>query len=102
MTSGRHCYNYLGRDINFNLNYINSLSPHDELKHHFTSLKTGFYNENFNKNGLPILGQYLAIFFNFSPTLNHLHPLQVENCNSNSRLVVDEDDNGKCRLQRVK
>ena len=32
----------------------------------------------------------MAIFFNFSPTSNHLHPLQVENCDSHSRLVVDE------------
>ena len=45
--------------------------------------------------------QYMAIFFNFSPTSSHLHPLQVENCDSNSRLVVDEDDNGKRRLERV-
>ena len=46
--------------------------------------------------------QYIAIFFNFSPTSNHLHPLQVENCDSNSRLVVDEDDYSKFRLERVK
>ena len=45
--------------------------------------------------------QYMAIFFNFPPTSNHLHSLQVENCDSNSRLVVDEDDNGKFRLERV-
>ena len=45
--------------------------------------------------------QYMAIFFNFSPTLTHLHPLQVEYCDSNSRLVVDEDDNGKIRLEKV-
>ena len=44
----------------------------------------------------------MAIFFNFSPILNHLHPLQVQNCGSNSRLVVDEDDNGKFRFERVK
>ena len=44
--------------------------------------------------------QYIAIFFSFSTTSNHLHPLQVENCDSNSRLV--EDDNGKFRLERVK
>ena len=44
----------------------------------------------------------MVIFFNFSPTPNHLHPLQVENCDSNSRLAVDEDDIGKFRLQRVK
>ena len=46
--------------------------------------------------------QYMAIFFNFSPKSNHLHPLQVENCDSNSQLVVDEDDNGKFRLERAK
>ena len=43
--------------------------------------------------------QYIEIFFNFSPTSNHLHPLQVENCDSNSRLVVDEDDNVKSGLK---
>ena len=36
--------------------------------------------------------QYMVIFFTFSPTSNHRHPLQVENCDS--RLVVDEDDYG--------
>ena len=45
--------------------------------------------------------QYMAIFFTFSPTSNHLHPLQIENCDSNSRLVVDEDDNDKLRLERL-
>ena len=45
---------------------------------------------------------YMAIFFNFSPTSNHLHPLQVENCDSNSRLVVDEDDNGNLGLKWLK
>ena len=45
--------------------------------------------------------QYMLIFFNFSLTSNHLHPLQVENFDSNSRLVVDEDDNGKFRLEKV-
>ena len=43
----------------------------------------------------------MAIFFTFSPKANHLRPLKVENCDSNSRLVVDEDDNGKFRLERV-
>ena len=51
---------------------------------------------------MKLVYQYMPIFFNFSPTLRHLHPLQVENCVSNSRLVVDEDDNGKFRLERVK
>ena len=39
---------------------------------------------------LTLFYQYMAIFINFSPTSSHLHPLQVENCGSNSRLVVDE------------
>ena len=51
--------------------------------------------ENFHETGLPIHGS-------FSSTSNHLHPLQVENCDSNTRFVVDEDDNGKFRLQRGK
>ena len=51
---------------------------------------------------MKLVYQYMTIFFNFQTTSNHLHPLQVENCDSNSRLVVDEDDNGKFRLERVK
>ena len=43
--------------------------------------------------------QFMAIVINLS---SHLHPLQVENCASNSRFVVDEDDNGEFRLERVK
>ena len=34
----------------------------------------------------------MAIFFHFSLTPNNLHPLQVMNCDSNLRLVVDEGD----------
>ena len=48
---------------------------------------------------MKLIYQYMVIFFNFSPTSSHLHPLQVENCDSNSRLVVDENANGK--LERV-
>ena len=51
---------------------------------------------------MKLVYQYIGNFFNFQTTSNHLHPLQVENCNSNSRLVVDEDDNGKFRPERVK
>ena len=47
------------------------------------------------KISLKMVYQYMVIFFNCSPTSNHLHPLQVGNCDSNSRLVVDEDDNVK-------
>ena len=50
---------------------------------------------------MKLVHQYMTIFFNLSHTSSHLHPLQVENCDSNSRLVVDEDDNDKFRLERV-
>ena len=43
----------------------------------------------------------MVTLFDFQATSNRLHTLQVENCGSNSRLVVDEDDNGKFRLERV-
>ena len=85
---------------------FNPLNPHDASKHHFTSLKIdlillqpiGFRTKFPTK----LVYQYMAIFFNFPPISNHLPPLQVENCGSNSRLVVEEDDNGKFRLERVK
>ena len=51
---------------------------------------------------MKLICQYMAIFFDFSLTLNLFHSPQVENCDSNSRLVVDEDDYGKLRLERVK
>ena len=41
----------------------------------------------------------MPIFFTFSSPSSHLHPLQVENCDSNSRLVVNEDDNVKFGLK---
>ena len=53
------------------------------------------------KISMKLFFQYVAIFINFSSTSSRLHPLQVENCDSNSRLVVDEDDNGKFKFQRV-
>ena len=46
---------------------------------------------------MKLLYRYMTIFVNLSPSSSHLYPLQVENCESNSRLVVDEDDNGKFR-----
>ena len=45
------------------------------------------------KISMKLVHQYMAIFIIFSPNSIHLHPLQVANCDSNSRLVVDEDDN---------
>ena len=50
---------------------------------------------------MKLVYQYLVIFCNFETTSNHLHPLQVENCDSNSRLVVGKNDNDKFRLERV-
>ena len=50
---------------------------------------------------MKLVYQCIAIFFNFYTTSSHLHPLQVENCGSNSWLVVDEDDYGKFRPERV-
>ena len=51
---------------------------------------------------MKLLNKYLAIFFNFPPISSHLHPLQVENCDSNSWLVVGEDDNVKSGLKGLK
>ena len=49
---------------------------------------------------MKLIDQYVTIFFSFSP--NHLLSLQVENCDSDSRAVMDEDDNGKFRLEKFK
>ena len=86
---------------------INPLNPHDASKHNFASLKNDLISWN-----LEVLERKFSwncfknnsIFFHLSPTstcLSHFHPLQAENCDSNSWLVVDEDDNGKFRLERV-
>ena len=42
------------------------------------------------KISLKLSYQCMEIFFNFSHTSNYFHPLQVENCPSNSRLVADK------------
>ena len=52
------------------------------------------------KISMELVYQYFSSFF--LPTSNHLCPLQVENCDSNSRLVVNEDDNDKLRLESGK
>ena len=44
----------------------------------------------------------ISIYFFYLPsTSSHLHQLYVGNCDSNSRLVVDEEDKGKFGLERV-
>ena len=48
---------------------------------------------------MKLVYQYMTIFLLSHP--HYLHPLQVENCDSNSRLLVGEDDDGKFRIQRV-
>ena len=54
------------------------------------------------KISMKLVCHYMVIFTNFSLTSNHLHPLQVKNCDRNSLLLVDEDDHGKFRLEKVK
>ena len=63
---------------------LNPLSPHDALKEHFTSLKTHLIILQLRvlERKFPLNWFTNTIFFNFSPTSNHLHPLQVENCDS--------------------
>ena len=48
---------------------------------------------------MKLVYQNMEIFFNFLPTSGHLHPLEVENCDSNSRLVAAEDGNVKSGLK---
>ena len=84
---------------------INPLSPHDALKHHFTSLKNRLNfptTKAFRMNiSMKLVYQCMVIFLIFKKHSNHFHSLLVVNCDSNSRLVVDEDDYGKLRLERV-
>ena len=81
----------------------NPLNHHNAPKYHLASLKNDLISRFRTSRELrhqyiaPILAyQYIAIFFNFATTSNHLHSLQVENCDRNSWLVVDgvhEDNN---------
>ena len=71
-------------------NYFPCLNISDKFPH----MESGRTNEcHLKKNFKFCLGNIT--------TSNHFHPLQGENCDSNSRLVVDEDDNGKSKLERV-
>ena len=72
----------------------NPLSPHDaSMENKLISWNLVILKRTFSWKCL----KNNSIFFHLSPTLSHFHPLLV----SNSRLVVDENDNGKFRLQRV-
>ena len=93
--------------INYALNpeTLNPLNPYDASRHHFASLKNDLLSWKLSISEKKISRKCLLItiyLFHFSPTSNHLLLPQVENCESNSRLVVDEDDKGKFRLERVK
>ena len=59
--------------------------------------RTKMFLELFNINNI-----FFSSATHFISLPSHFHPLQDENRDSNSRLVVDEDDNGKFRLKRVK
>ena len=79
------------------------LSPHDALKHHFTSLKTDLIflqawvlERKFPWNWFTNIWKFSLIFKPHQIIFIH-----YKNCVSNSRLVVDKDDNGKFRLERV-
>ena len=89
------------------------VNPHD-VNQPSRCIKASFYiieniglfdfltTEGFRRQiSIKLFYEYMVIFFNLSPTSSHLHPLRVENCGSNSRLVVDEGDNGKFRTERV-
>ena len=84
---------------------FNPFSPHDASKHHFTSMKADLISPQLRgfrrKISMKLFHQHMAkltIFFNLSPYWSHLHPLKVKNYASN---VVDEDDHGKFRPERV-
>ena len=86
------------------------VNPHD-VNQPSRCIKASFYiienifdfltTEGFRRQiSIKLFYEYMVIFFNLSPTSSHLHPLRFENCGSNSRLVVDEGDNGKFRTER--
>ena len=85
---------------------LNAISPHArciKASFYIPENRLNSYDKDFRTNiSMKLVYQYMVIFFNFSPPSNDFHPLQVENCDSNSRLVVEEDDNGKFRPERVK
>ena len=90
---------------------FNYLNPYDASKHYFASLKNnslhlGVLEQkmswNFFDNKLLLKKSYEFFWkiygcqpyiFPLQHTSSHLHPLQVENCDSNSQLVGGEDYN---------
>ena len=83
---------------------MEALKPHDASEHHYPSLENDLFFLH-----LAVLERKLSkiinnnsIYSHWTPTSSHLYPLQVEKCHSVSQLVVDKDDEGKCRLKRDK
>ena len=79
---------------------INPLGPHDALKHHFTPLKTDLIFLQQMVLELKCPCNWFTNTWQFS-LLFYPHQVVFIHYKSRSRLVVDEDDNGKFRLQRV-
>ena len=85
---------------------FNPLSPHDASSFYIPEKRLNFLTTRGvrKKNSMKLFYQYMymTILANLSTSSRHLHPLQVENCDSDARLVVDEDANDKFRPERVK
>ena len=62
------------------------------MMHHFTSL-------NNDKIFMELFYYYNILYSYMPPTSSHLLPLQVQNYNINSWLLVDEDGDSKLRLE---
>ena len=67
-----------GLNCNICIAQINPVSPHDALKHHLKPPKTDSpTTKDFRtKISMKLVDQYMAIFFNFPPTSNHLPSLE--------------------------
>ena len=78
------------------------LNPHGVSKHHFASLyrMTQFSIPSVFRTTIFMELLYYTIF-SFITHFKQLHSQQIENGDSNSRLVVNADYNGKFRLERV-
>ena len=69
------------------LKQVNHINPHDASKYNYTYLSNDLFHTLFKT----IFLYHIIYVFPLPPTPCHFHPLQVENGNNNSRLVVDED-----------
>ena len=85
---------------------FNPLSPNDALKHHINSLKADLIYLQPRAIEWKFQRNWLTNTFQFSSSFQPLQIIFIHyksrmNCDSNSRLVVDEDDNVKFRLDHV-